>query len=92
MDHVTRRAARYAISTYRRDCFAIPAATLFTAPRLMRCRRKCSTRVTERLTRVLKGEDNSDDFAHLSAATRRQILEILQDTKPDLFSKSTSES
>jgi hypothetical protein len=37
-----------------------------------------------RLTEVLSGADTSEDFAHLTAADRTAILEILRDTKPDL--------
>jgi hypothetical protein len=33
---------------------------------------------------VLTGTENGDDFAHLSAADRKAILEILRETKPDL--------
>jgi hypothetical protein len=39
--------------------------------------------VYRRLTEVLTGKDGSKDFAHLSAADRAAILEILRDTKPD---------
>jgi hypothetical protein len=72
--------------------FRYPCSYLLYSPAFDALPVEVLTRVTERLTGVLKGEDQSDDFAHLSAATRRQILEILQDTKPGLFSKSTSES
>ena len=37
-----------------------------------------------RLNEVLTGADTSEDFAHLSAADRTAILEILRDTKPDV--------
>lgn len=36
-----------------------------------------------RLNEVLTGADTGEDFAHLSAADRTAILEILRDTKPD---------
>ena len=36
-----------------------------------------------RLREVLTGADTSEDFAHLSAADRAAIVEILRDTKPD---------
>jgi len=36
-----------------------------------------------RLNEVLTGADTSEDFAHLAAAERAAILEILRDTKPD---------
>jgi hypothetical protein len=37
-----------------------------------------------RLWEVLSGEDTSPEFSHLSAQDRRNILEILRDTKQDL--------
>jgi hypothetical protein len=40
--------------------------------------------VYRRLWEVLTGQDTSGDFAHLSAADRRAILEILRATKPGL--------
>jgi hypothetical protein len=36
-----------------------------------------------RLNAVLTGADTSKDFAHLTAADRTAVLEILRDTKPD---------
>jgi hypothetical protein len=32
----------------------------------------------------MSGKDQSKDFAYLSTADRRAILEIVRDTKPDL--------
>jgi hypothetical protein len=40
--------------------------------------------VFRRLWEVLTGKDTGADFAHLSAADRQAILEILRATKPDL--------
>jgi hypothetical protein len=40
--------------------------------------------VLRRLYDVLTGHDTGADFAHLSAADRRTVLEILLDTKPNL--------
>jgi hypothetical protein len=42
------------------------------------------TRVYQRLQEVLSGKDQNPKFAHLSAADRQAILEILQDTLPNL--------
>jgi hypothetical protein len=39
--------------------------------------------VYRRLGEVLRGEDSSGRFEHLSAEDRGAILEILTDTKPD---------
>jgi hypothetical protein len=41
--------------------------------------------VARQLTDVLTGRETSPDFAHLTPADRKAILEILRDTKPDLF-------
>jgi hypothetical protein len=40
--------------------------------------------VYHRLFEVLTGKDTSKDFAHLSPADRRAVLEILRETKPNL--------
>mgnify|MGYP004414800753 CR=1 FL=1 len=40
--------------------------------------------VVDRLTRILRGVDNSEDFARLIPNQRRTLLEILNDTKPGL--------
>ena len=39
--------------------------------------------IYHRMREVLLGQDQSQDFADLTAADRKAILEILQDTKPD---------
>lgn len=41
--------------------------------------------VTERLHRILTGEDDDPAFARLSSNDRRAVLEILTETKPDLW-------
>ncbi|MEW4527243.1 hypothetical protein [Maioricimonas sp. JC845] len=41
--------------------------------------------VTGRLREILTGEDDSEDFDHLTASDRQAILEILTETKPDLW-------
>ncbi len=46
--------------------------------------------VARRLKEVLTGEDRTPAFAHLNDDDRRVILEILQDTKPELFSSPTA--
>lgn len=42
--------------------------------------------VRDRTLSILRGEDKSERFSHLSPADRRAILEILQETKPAWFS------
>lgn len=48
--------------------------------------------VRTRVLKVLKGEDQSPPFAHLSPETRREILEILTETKPDWINGGLSQS
>jgi len=43
------------------------------------------THVLTRLHAILTGEDQTEEFAHLSADDRLAILQILKDTKPDLW-------
>jgi len=40
-----------------------------------------------RLEAVLRGEDTSEDFVHLSAADRTAIREILEQTKPEYVAR-----
>jgi len=40
---------------------------------------------SQRLRQILSGEDQSEDFAYLTAADRQAIREILHDTKPGLI-------
>lgn len=44
--------------------------------------------IYQRMREVLLGQDQTQEFAHLTAADRKAILEILRDTKPD-FNAST---
>ena len=41
------------------------------------------SRVLDRLKRILDGDDDSPEFAHLTPKMRREILEILRETKPE---------
>lgn len=41
------------------------------------------TRVIDRVVDVLRGDDTSEEFSHLDSKTRREILEILNETKPE---------
>jgi hypothetical protein len=43
--------------------------------------------VCRRLQEVLTGKDRGEDFAHLCTADRKAILDILRETKPNLFAK-----
>jgi hypothetical protein len=48
-------------------------------------------RVYQRMRQVLGGQDQSADFAHLTAADRSAIVEILNDTKPEILAARSSE-
>jgi hypothetical protein len=67
-----RRLFKYPLSylIYSRPFEALPA--------------EAKERIYLRLWEVLTGKDESKDFAHLSAADRKAVLEILRDTKKDL--------
>ncbi len=43
--------------------------------------------VSRRLKEILTGKDQSEEFSHLSAEDRVAILEILSETKPDLWAE-----
>jgi hypothetical protein len=74
---LTDRIFRYPLS------FLIYTNAFESLPDLVR------RRVYARIDDVLSGRDGRDDFAHLDAATRTAIREILEDTKPD-FAEATS--
>ena len=72
--------------------FRYPCSYLIYSPAFDALPDDVRTRVTQRLKMVLQGEDDADEYDHLSVETRRQILAILQDTKPALFRKPASKS
>lgn len=72
--------------------FRYPCSYLIYSPAFDALPDEVRTRVTQRLKMVLQGEDDADEYDHLSVETRRQILAILQDTKPALFRKPASKS
>ncbi len=63
--------------------FKYPCSHLVYTPAFDALPDEVRRRVIERTLRVLRGEDNSETFAHLSSADRRAILEILEETKPE---------
>lgn len=50
------------------------------------------TRIDTGLLDILEGRNQSPTYAHLDMAMRREILEILKDTKPGLWHSSISEN
>jgi hypothetical protein len=65
-------------------CFKYPCSYLIYSASFNALPVPVKDYVERRLWNVLSGEDTSDEFAHLTAADRRAILEILVATKPDL--------
>jgi hypothetical protein len=58
---------------------------LIDSPSFDRLPRPVRDYIAGRLREVLTGEDQGEAFAHLTAADRRAILEILTETKPTLW-------
>lgn len=69
----------------QRRLFKYPCSYLIYSPAFDGMHEEMKSYVAERLRAVLTGADTSDKFAHLSTDDRRAILEILQETKPDLW-------
>jgi hypothetical protein len=66
----------------QRRIFKYPCSYLIYSPQFAGLPAEVRERIDKRLRDVLTGEDNSDAFAHLSAADRKAIFEILTDTLP----------
>lgn len=64
--------------------FKYPCSYLIYSPSFAALPAEARDYVFQRLWEVLSGKDQSAKFAHLSAADRQAILEILRDTLPDL--------
>lgn len=65
--------------------FKYPCSYMIYSPSFDKLPESVKSYVAKRLRDVLVGDDESDEFAHLSASDRKAILEILQETKPDLW-------
>jgi hypothetical protein len=63
--------------------FKYPCSYLVYSPSFAALPHEVKDYVLHRMQEVLSGQDQSSKFAHLSAADRAAILEILQDTLPD---------
>ncbi len=68
----------------RHRLFKYPCSYLIYSPAFDALPAPVKDYVVQRLGDVLTGKDTSPDFAHLSAADRQAIREILLDTKPGL--------
>lgn len=65
--------------------FKHPCSYLVYSPSFDRLPEGVKSYLARRLREVLTGKETSGDFAHLSATDRQAILEILTETKPDLW-------
>jgi hypothetical protein len=68
--------------------FRYPCSHLVYSPEFDALPDEVRGRVIDQMVLVLEGKDDSEDFAHLSAGTRQQILEILKETKPEFAGHS----
>jgi len=66
--------------------FRYPLSFLIYSPSFDGLPAPAKQHIYRRLREVLSGEDASKDFANLSEADRKNILEILLETKPDFAS------
>jgi hypothetical protein len=69
-----------------RRLFKYPCSYLIDSPSFDSLPAPVKSYLAKRLDEVLTGKDQTPEFAHLSAEDRRNIREILEATKPDLFS------
>lgn len=65
--------------------FKYPCSYLIYAPSFDKLPAVVRNHVTKELHSILTGENTSEEFAHLTAADRKAILEILTETKPGLW-------
>ena len=65
--------------------FRYPCSYLIYSPAFDSLPESVTQYVSHRLKVILLGKDGSDDFAHLSIDDRTAILEILTETKPELW-------
>jgi len=72
--------------------FRYPCSYLIHSPAFDALPQPVADYVRTRVLKVLKGEDQSPAFAHLSAEMRREILELLTETKPSWVGGGMSQS
>ena len=63
--------------------FKYPCSYLIYSKAFAGLPKEVKDHVLKRLTEVLTGKDQSETFAHLTAADRKAVLEILRDTLPE---------
>jgi hypothetical protein len=69
--------------------FKYPCSYLIYSPAFDRLPQLVKSHVSKRLLQVLMGQDSSTEFEHLTADDRQAILEILRDTKPQLWTDAS---
>ena len=67
----------------QRHLFRYPCSYLIHSPAFDGLPDEVRKRILHRLVDILHGRDDSDTFTHLTDKARREILEILRDTKPE---------
>lgn len=67
----------------RQRLFRYPCSYLIYSPAFDGLPDEVRGRILDRLKNILHGDDDSPEFAHLTPQLRREILEILRDTKPE---------
>jgi hypothetical protein len=70
----------------KRRLFKYPCSYLIYSPAFDQLPNPVKAYVSGRLLEVFTRKDIQDDYSHLSLEDRANILQILKDTKPDLFS------
>jgi len=70
--------------------FKYPCSYLIYSPSFDQLPGEVKTYVLKRLREVLSGKDQTKPFSHLSTGDRTAILEILTETKPGLWTPSSS--
>jgi hypothetical protein len=65
--------------------FRYPCSYLIHSPAFDALPDPVREQILSRLHAILSGRDDSPEFSHLAAATRRDVLEILSDTKPEIL-------
>jgi hypothetical protein len=73
-----------------RRLFRYPCSYLVNSPSFDALPDPVRQYVTERLVKVLTGADQDEKFSHLTPEDRRNILDILRETKPGLFAAATT--
>lgn len=70
--------------------FRYPCSFLIYSPAFDGLPQAMKVYVAAKMLRVLTGEDDDRAYAHLSADDRRAVLEILRETKPELWTLAES--